>query len=344
MIKQLELKNFTAFDDLKVEFSPKINIIIGKNSTGKTHLLKAAYGLCSAANYPDNVLENNLIMHLTLNFRDLFLPLDDKIGNLHRCGSNEKAYISAIFSQNEKISLSFSNTSENLAIESYFNQGKGTVFIPAKEVLSFMKGFTSLYKKYELSFDQTYYDICMLMDLPEIRPEQLHETSKWTIAKIESICGGRFIFHGGGKVTFKSDTDEYSANSMAEGFRKAGMLARLLKTGSIAPGHTGSLFWDEPDSNLNPNLIKQLVEILLELSRKGQQIILTTHDYVLLKWFDLLSDSAKGDQIRYHSLSKQNGGIHLQSVDSYSQLGDNEILNTFSKLFDEELKRSLGDN
>ena len=40
MIKHLELKNFTAFRSLSIEFSPGINIIIGANNTGKTHLLK----------------------------------------------------------------------------------------------------------------------------------------------------------------------------------------------------------------------------------------------------------------------------------------------------------------
>ena len=41
MITHLRIKNFTAFNDLAIEFSPGINIIIGENSTGKTQLLKA---------------------------------------------------------------------------------------------------------------------------------------------------------------------------------------------------------------------------------------------------------------------------------------------------------------
>ena len=45
MIEHLELKNFTAFKDHGIDLSPKINVIIGENGTGKTHLLKAAYGL-----------------------------------------------------------------------------------------------------------------------------------------------------------------------------------------------------------------------------------------------------------------------------------------------------------
>ena len=62
---------------------------------------------------------------------------------------------------------------------------------------------------------------------------------------------------------------------------------------------SGPLFWDEADCSLNPNLMKLLVQILLELSRNGQQIILTTHDYVLVKWFDLLSKKSNESIRKY---------------------------------------------
>ena len=41
MITNLQLKNFTAFTELDIDFSPGINIVIGENGTGKTLLLKA---------------------------------------------------------------------------------------------------------------------------------------------------------------------------------------------------------------------------------------------------------------------------------------------------------------
>jgi predicted ATPase len=129
---------------------------------------------------------------------------------------------------------------------------------------------------------------------------------------------------------------------MAEGFRKFGVLQRLLQNCSLVPGVTGSLFWDEPESNLNPQLMKLLVQTMLELSRSGQQIILATHDYVLLKWFDLLVNTDAGDHIRFHALSKDNGNVQVQSADDYRQLNSNAIANTFSDLYDEEIKRSLG--
>ena len=39
MITKLTVQNFTVFTGLTLELSPKINVIIGENGTGKTHLL-----------------------------------------------------------------------------------------------------------------------------------------------------------------------------------------------------------------------------------------------------------------------------------------------------------------
>ena len=50
-ISRLELRSFTQFSELDIDFAPKINIIVGENGTGKTHLLKAAYALCCSGSF-----------------------------------------------------------------------------------------------------------------------------------------------------------------------------------------------------------------------------------------------------------------------------------------------------
>jgi energy-coupling factor transporter ATP-binding protein EcfA2 len=349
MIERLTLKNFTAFNDLGIDFSPKLNVIIGENGTGKTQLLKAVYGLCAGAplfkNKP-NTSDEELTAKLTAILLRLFMPLDDRLGKMHHHGASDQAYLHAGFAHGQKIAATFFNNSKFLAIQdrtNYEQYQAEAVFIPTKEVLSFMKGFNSLYEKYGLSFDQTYQDICLLLDLPEVRPENLHEKSKWAMDEIAGICGGCFIFYGGGKVTFKTENAEYSANAMAEGFRKAGMLSRLLETGAIQPGVSGPLIWDEPESNLNPKLMKLLVQILLELSRNGQQVILTTHDYVLLKWFDLLMDKGKDDHVRFHALYRdENRNIIVDSVEDYRAISPNAIAETFNDLTKEQVDKTMG--
>lgn len=349
-LQHLDLRNFMGFNNLTLDFSPKINVIIGENGTGKTHLLKAAYGLCAGAplfkNKPDTG-DDELEAALTAKLLRLFMPLDDKLGKMHRHSATDQAYLSARFAGGQKIAATFFNNSKALAVQdrtNYEQYKAEAVFIPTKEVLSFMKGFISLYEKYGLSFDQTYQDICLLLDLPEVRPETLHEKSKWAMSEIEGICGGRFVFYGGGKVTFKTENAEYSANSMAEGFRKAGILSRLLETGAIQPGVSGPLFWDEPESNLNPKLMKLLVQILLDLSRNGQQIILATHDYVLLKWFDLLMDKGKDDHVRFHSLYRDadTSEIKVASTEDYLKITPNPIDEAFGFLINQEIENDMG--
>ncbi len=354
MIESLSLRKFTVFDDLQIAFAPGINLVIGENGTGKTHLLKAAYAVCSAnsrhvdprAKTPNEVLE----FKVTQTLLPLFLPLDDKLGKLrtYGAGSDGSAELDAHFvPAGRRLRVRFHSNSQAVAIQENVEYGRYSwkpVFIPTKEVLSFMKGFASLYERYELSFDQTYQDICLALDLPALRPEKLPTKSKWAMDEIRAICQGRFLFHGGGKVTFKNESGEYSANIMAEGFRKVGILSRLLETGAIQPGVSGPLFWDEPEANLNPMVMRLLVKILIDLAREGQQIVIATHDYFVLKWFHLQTDSSRGDQVRYHTLHRDpaSGEIAVNSTDDYFGIEPNPIDETFEGLINTEIDQSIG--
>ena len=43
MLRSLQLANFTVFPSAKMNFGRNLNVIIGENGSGKSHLLKAAY-------------------------------------------------------------------------------------------------------------------------------------------------------------------------------------------------------------------------------------------------------------------------------------------------------------
>lgn len=342
MIEQLKIKNFMAFsDELTVKFSPKINVIIGENGTGKTQLLKAAYSLLAGDSgptaFPGSLNHDAFVDEYTKKYIELFLPYERKLGKLHHTGAPDQAHLFFSFHGGKECSVKFHNNSQKISFSMHDGGVKSpgpAAFIPTKEVFSFAEGFSALYTTYKVSFDFTYYDTCILLDHPVLRPEKLQQKSQWAIEEIEKVCGGKFIFYGGGRVTFKTpDGTEYSANAIAEGFRKIGILARHLETGIINPGVSGPLLWDEPESNMNPKLMRLLVEVLLELSRNGQQVILATHDYVLLKWFDLLMDKGKGDHVRYHSLYRgDNGSVQIKSTDDYKAIANNPISEAFTDL------------
>lgn len=50
MIKQLTATNLTLFPgEHRLEFAAGLNVFVGENGTGKTHLLKAAYALLATS-------------------------------------------------------------------------------------------------------------------------------------------------------------------------------------------------------------------------------------------------------------------------------------------------------
>ncbi|MDR1586084.1 MAG: AAA family ATPase, partial [Treponema sp.] len=48
-LTKIELENITVFDSFSINLTKGINVFIGENGTGKTHLLKLLYSACQAA-------------------------------------------------------------------------------------------------------------------------------------------------------------------------------------------------------------------------------------------------------------------------------------------------------
>ena len=127
---------------------------------------------------------------------------------------------------------------------------------------------------------------------------------------------------------------------LAEGLRKLGLLWLLIQNGTLTEGSI--LFWDEPETNLNPKLFGSVIEILLELQRQGVQIFIATHDYLILKQLDL--QATDDDNVSYHALYRDGkmGDIVCNSTDSYLDISPNAVSEAFSDVYDLEIRRSLG--
>jgi len=120
---------------------------------------------------------------------------------------------------------------------------------------------------------------------------------------------------------------------VAEGLRKLGMLSRLISTGALLD--KGYLFWDEPEANLNPRLIKSVAKSILDLSGAGIQVFIATHSLFLLREIEILlaNKSNKNIKARFFGLHRNDDGIEIQQGDSPDDLGDIAAL-------DEELAQS----
>lgn len=374
MIAKLELINFAKFGELSINFSPKINVIIGENGTGKTQLLKAAY----AANTV--LAQGQEQSDLTDKLCSTFRPTGDALGKLVKNGTpgNQHAKINAEFGLGQGLCAEFTASSKKVKL-THFSTGAlavGTpIFLPTKEVLSMFKGITN--EKADQAtlrslFDATYLDLCEKLAVRRpIKSEeaierdprfgQVYQTLVNTIEGRFRLTLGSASFEPG-KYQEQRDKDQHqlntrmetvfvpikgesiSAQMAAEGIRKLGILQLLLENQQLKPGITGTLFWDEPETNMNPKLMRLLVEVLLELARNGQQIVLATHDYVLLKWFDLLMDKGKSDHVRFHALFKDpaDGEIKLDSTDDYLAITPNAIADAFNDLTKEQVRAKMG--
>jgi energy-coupling factor transporter ATP-binding protein EcfA2 len=377
MITSLKLKNFVAFTDLTIDFSPGINIIIGENGTGKTQLLKAILALSGpevGMDQPGEQLARKLCR--------MYHPLSGQVGELRRVGTRGGAMLSATFASGQAVTAKFNGSATEAKVHSdMVGEVAPAIFIPTKEVLSLVRGLTTEQPDQptiERIFDDGYLDLARQLikegsnDLNA--KVQLDPRFASIVPRLTNLIDGQYLLENGrfvfepGRFLEKDaakrsraqhaqmyqDSTEWkfiptskkrlSSTMTAEGFRKIGVLQRLLNNGTLNPGATGPLLWDEPESNLNPKLMKDLVLALLELARNGQQVILATHDYVLLKWFDLLMNKDEGDQLRFHVLSWEEGTDQVlsESMDDYRAIEPNAIADTFNELIKAQVVRKMG--
>ncbi len=98
---------------------------------------------------------------------------------------------------------------------------------------------------------------------------------------------------------------------VAEGWRKLAMLARLITTGSLYID--GCLFWDEPESNLNPKLIREVARAILRLCQAGIQLFVATHSLFLMREFEMLlhqEEFANVEQLPAQGRRVSRGSVH----------------------------------
>ena len=47
-LTKIELNNVTVFNKMTVEFNAGVNVFLGENGVGKTHIMKLLYAACQA--------------------------------------------------------------------------------------------------------------------------------------------------------------------------------------------------------------------------------------------------------------------------------------------------------
>lgn len=337
-LTHIKLDNFTSFAGLDQSFSAGVNVIIGANGTGKTHLLKVLYAACAVTVGEDR--EKSFALKL----RSVFNPYEGRMGRLARRQSTSIKTRATVTRQGgAKLAAEFSNHTnkpEDVKVTgetSWKKEELASAYIPVKEMLAHAPGFLATAAKREIAFEEVYVDIIKRAFLPKLMGPIDKERQRLLTALQKAIDGK--VVAKGEHFFLKNKQGDLEFTLLAEGMRKLALIWLLIQNGTLLSGSV--LFWDEPEANLNPALMGEVVEVILELQRMGVQVFLTTHNYVLLKEFDLRKE--KDDQIRYLSLFRdESEAVVAKASDSYLGVDPNAIAATFSDLYDRELKRSLG--
>ena len=343
MLRSLHLKNMKVFQKARFDLSPGLNVVVGENGSGKTHFLKSANCIasCLAANgkrqsagaHPS---KSGLQADLAEKIIGVFRP--ESLGRIvHKGKGRERCHVEAGFDESS-LDLAFSlapQSKSEVSLEKAPASWGQTdpVYLPTREILTLYPNFLSLYEKKYLEFPETYRDLCIHLGSPLERQEHISPRKK-LLASLEQTMGGSITLEKNGRFYFKPPGQaQLEVPLVAEGIRKLAMLAQLVAAGVIQK--KGMLFWDEPDSSLNPKLIARVARFIMEMAGAGVQVFLSTHSLFLLRELEILhnSNEYQSTPARFFALHLEKQGLQVQQGVSMDDLAPIAAL-------DEELSQS----
>lgn len=333
-ITKIQLNNITVFSSLDLSLSKGINVFIGENGVGKTHIMKLLYSACKAARHDVSFAQK---------VTKVFMPDGAGIHRLISRKKDIKAGNVSIFSDGTKLSMNITSQTKKWDADVKGEQNwerqfpeLNSTFIPAKEILSNGWHFEAAVHVGNVEFDETYVDVVTAAKIdisagrdPEGRKKYLAILQKATKGKV-LLEEDRFYLRPGNQAKI-----EFSL--VAEGIRKLALLWQLIKNGTLEKGAV--LFWDEPEANLNPKYIPVVAEMLLELQRDGVQVFVSTHDYFLTKYLEIKREA--NDEIFYHSLYWGDTDVVCETKKSLAALQHNAIAETFQQMYKDEIRKAM---
>ena len=342
MITEVSLSKFTVFKQLDTDFSPGLNVFIGENSTGKTHLMKLLYSACSVVD--GKIKDEDAFKHKLL---ANFLP--DSIGRLATRNQGNSTATIKIIRKNVSTGNTYTLSSSINSTRGTFTKNlknwkeddpKPVIYIPVKDMLANAPGFLALYDAHDIHFEGIYADIINRASYPPTRGKR-KKIQRELLNQIEAELSGtvtrendQFYLKG------REGQGNLEFTLLAEGYRKLGLLFCLIQNEMLTKGSI--LFWDEPEANLNPKLTRIVVEILYKLVDMGVQVFVATHDAMLTAQLELVDQRREKHVTQYHLFRKTDESEVVH--DSYkfiSEITGNPIQEAYNDLISDRINLDL---
>ncbi len=337
MIESINIQNLGPIKSIKTDFTENINVIVGKNDSGKTLFLKNLYVALRAletykkGNEPKSfkkILDEKLYWTFQL----------EKLGDLVRKGAdNNRMRFDAKIDEQQLFYMFSSSAVKGVGeCSEFLNQRTGsTVFIPAKEVLTIEKVIRkSRELDREFGFDDTFLDLIHYLDKPTRKGGGKYVTE--ARKDLKSFLGGEMLNDSKKGWYFKKGNAQFDIQITAEGVKKIAILDRLI--GNKVINKDTVLIIDEPEAHLHPSAIIFFMDILKNLSKQGVQIFLSTHSYFVIKKLALISQDEKWP-IHLLSIDEKKG--EADKFDLQDGVPDIPIIEAAVQLYNSEIERAL---
>ena len=332
-INRVSLSNFLTFTGNSVDgsfcedFNKGMNVIIGANATGKSTLLKCIYAACESSNEASNP-------NKAKKFQDYFSASKSVIKDINQKQTDSDFGLIQVFSGEHKFHYrAWDGTFMNL--EDWLSLGIKSVLIPSAEMLSHSKGLVAMSSKYGVPFDHTQMDILVNAQLWETK--EISERNKLLLDKLGAAIDGEVIYENDTFYIIKSNGLKVEYSLEADGFKRIGLLWKLIRNGLLESGSI--LLWDEPESSVHPEFMYLIAEVLHILAQDGVQIFIATHSYAFAKYLDIMKKS--DDDVLFISLYKKEGIVKSSTANNYSSLQNNAIEASEEKLYEAVVEDAL---
>lgn len=341
--QSLTLENFTAFSEASFEFCPGVNVLVGENGTGKTHVLKVLYSVQLMGSDASPLVKSWGVKSV---FRvsspeDLFRVSEgvpkpyeiqgrtaDMVWRFKAFQGEPNSDLAEAWEMGFGNWLWFAHHSPTKI--------KEPVFIPSWPIIGSTVGFASTYDRVQMDVDSNVRHLVSQLLSPHQR-EPDAATSALMVG-LEMLLNGkavtegeRFYIVGPGRRT--------PIQLEADGIKVLATLERLISVGVLVPGTC--LYWDEPEAHLNPSLMDEVIKAILMLSRAGIQVFLATHSYIILKELEVQAES--GDHLKFFALEKTADGTKVHEASRYLDIAPNLIEAQYGSLLDRAFAKDFGD-
>ena len=344
MLKSAKFQSFTTVPNSTWTFSPGLNVIVGENGQGKSHVLKALYAMLKVqSGRPEDLTKSSLERAYADKLVRVMRP--EGLGRLvkRKQGRDRCEITLSMKTAKASSAIGFATNAKSQVDVMQVPEARlelSPVYLPTRELITLCPWFLGLYDNYHLEFEETWRDTVSLLGAPSVRGAREQRAAE-LLRPLEQALGGKVVLDAkSGRFYLQLPGEGLMEMPLvAEGLRKFAMLARLISTGTLLD--KGYLFWDEPETNLNPRLIKVLAQCIVTLAAQGIQVFMATHSLFLLRELEMLTEpvdatshtKAKPAPTRFFALRREPDGGVLEQGDRPEDLQTLVLL-------DEELLQS----